>query len=148
MSRGPSSWLNGWVNSNCAVIKTHPGRSLNEILKETIEAAEGGEINCNMSPRHCQRQTVCCACSSFSQVFSAPVSAEVSPLTLFTRCLCVHVGNALAFNEQDGKGEGSFASSCIAPFGDPQTDYGVLLTQTNCLTVRSVQTLLWVSLAA
>lgn len=52
-----------------AIIKTHSGRSLNEILKETIETGEGKWRDCYVSPRRCQHQTVWCVCGSFYKAF-------------------------------------------------------------------------------
>lgn len=128
-----------------AIIKTHSGRSLYEILKETIETGEGKWRDCYVSPRRCQHQTVWCVCGSFYKAFFALTSAEVSPFARLTRCWCV-VGNVLArFISAEGR---EWCASWYARFRTPrQTDYGVLLTGTNCLSVRSEQILLWVSLA-
>lgn len=52
-----------------AIIKTHSGRSLNEILKETIATGEGKWRDCYVPPRRCQHQTVWCVCGSFYKAF-------------------------------------------------------------------------------
>lgn len=52
-----------------AIIKTHSGHSLNEMLKETIETGEVKWRDCYALPRRCQHQTVWCVCGSFYKAF-------------------------------------------------------------------------------
>lgn len=57
------------AGSFCFIIKTHSGRSLNVILKETIDTGGRKWRDCYVSPRRCQHQTVWCVCGSFYKAF-------------------------------------------------------------------------------
>lgn len=86
----------------------------------------------------------------FTRLFCSNVGGSVS-LRSAHQVLVRHVGNVLAcFMSAEGRGRWGWQScvSSYAPFRTPrQAGYGVLLTWTNCLSVRSEQILLWVSLA-
>lgn len=86
----------------------------------------------------------------FTRLFCSNVGGSVS-LRSAHQVLVRHVGNVLAcFMSAEGWGRWGWQScvSSYAPFRTPrQAGYGVLLTWTNCLSVRSEQILLWVSLA-
>lgn len=84
-------WAGKWLGHfKTAIIKTHSGRSLNEILKERHETGEGKWRDCYASPRRCQHQTVWCVCGPFYEAFFfARTSAEVSPFAWLARCWCV-----------------------------------------------------------
>lgn len=81
--------------------------------------------------------------------FLTRTSAEVSPLCSAHQVLVVrHVGNALGcFMSADGGGGRAVLPHTLHFRTPGQADYGVLLTRTNRLSVRSEQILLWVSLA-
>lgn len=134
-----------------AIIKTHSGRSLNEILKETIETGgkESGEtVMCRQGVVNTRQSGVFAAL--FTRPFCSNVGGSVS-LRSAHQVLVRHVGNVLAcFMSAEGRGWWGWQScvSSFVPLRTPrQADYGVLLTRTNCLSVRSEQILLWVSLA-
>lgn len=133
-----------------AIIKTHSGHSLNEILKETIESGEGKLRDCYVSPRRCQHQTVWCVCGSFYKAFLHERQRKCLPSRSAHQVLMRHVGNELAYfmsaEGRDGGGSRAKASSFTPPGTPRQADYGVVLTRTNCLSLRSEQILLWISL--
>lgn len=82
--------------------------------------------------------------------FPQNVGGSVSLRSVHQVLVC-HVGNVLAhFMSAEGLRRWGWQSvvSSYVPFRTlRQADYGVLLTRTNCLSVRSEQIVLWVSLA-
>ena len=83
--------------------------------------------------------------------FFLKTSAEVSPFARLTRCWCVmwEMYWPVLWVLKDGGGGGGRAPFPHTFHSGPsdKADRGVLLTRTNCLSVRSEQIVLWVSLA-
>lgn len=124
-----------------AIIKTHSGRSLNELLSLVEESGE--TAMCRQGVVNTRQSGVFAA--RFTRLFCSNVGGSVS-LRPAHQVLVRHVGNVLARFMSGGGGRAELCFLIRSFSGTPrQADYGVLLTRTNCLSVRSEQILLWVS---
>lgn len=132
-------------------MKTHSGRSLNVILRETIDTGGRKWRDCYVSPRRCQHQTVWCVCGSFYKAFFSSkrrrkcLPSLSSPGARASCGKCTGPFYECWRTEVVGVAERCFLIRSFRTLR--QADYGVLLTRTNCLSVRPEQIVLWVSLA-